>query len=73
MGVKVLQVVNKQDVVPRVLGASALEMLMWTYSHVGVELEVDDEESKHLDQEKATVANYHNLEMYLHLVDGYGR
>jgi hypothetical protein len=73
VGVKVLRVVNKQDVVPRVPGASALEGLMWTYSHVGVELEVDDEESKHLDQEKASVANHHNLEMYLHLVDGYGR
>lgn len=73
VGVKVLRVVNKHDKVPQVPGISALEGLLWTYSHVGVELEVNDEDSKHLDQDKASIVNRHNFEVYLHLIDGYGR
>lgn len=88
VGVKVLRVVNKHDVVPHVPGTHLLEGLLWTYAHVGVELEVNDEDSKHLNHDKAAVWSFdnlmgnrdfialslhHNLEVYLHLIDGYGR
>ncbi|KAG0557301.1 hypothetical protein KC19_11G118300 [Ceratodon purpureus] len=73
VGVKVLRVVNTHDRVPRVPGLSAFEGWLWTYSHVGVELEINDEDSQHLDQDKASIANHHNFEVYLHLIDGYGR
>ena len=75
--------VNVNDGVPRVPGVfvnenvpaleNLLEPLPWTYSHVGELLQLNDKDSMHLNQEKASVWNWHNLEVYLHLVDGYGR
>jgi hypothetical protein len=76
--------VNVNDLVPRVPGyftnetvplifSEALEYLPWTYSHVGLELKLNSKDSHHLDESKANAANWHNLEQYLHLVDGYGR
>lgn len=90
LGVKVLRVVNKADVVPHVPGWHVLEnVLRSAYTHVGVKLELNDEDSKHLNHDKAEVWNFknmfdlshdfsalalhHNLEVYLHLIDGYGR
>lgn len=90
LGVKVLRVVNKHDVVPRVPGWHILEdILKSAYTHVGVLLTLKDEDSKHLNHDKAAVwsfenffdlnhdftalALHHNLEVYLHLIDGHGR
>ncbi|KAG0562458.1 hypothetical protein KC19_9G148200 [Ceratodon purpureus] len=83
IGVKVLRMVNVNDKVPRVPGVlvnenvpsleNLLDNLPWTYSHVGVKLELNDKHSKHLNQEKSASWTTHNLEVYLHLVDGYGR
>jgi hypothetical protein len=84
LGIKTLRMVNVHDVVPRVPGyftnetvplifSEALEYLPWTYSHVGLELKLNSKDSHHLDQTKASTSNWHNLEQYLHLVDGYGR
>lgn len=83
LGVKVLRIVNVNDVVPRVPGVfvnenlplldKLLDKLPWTYSHVGVEFMVDNLASKHLDPDKANTTTRHNLEQYLHLVACYGR
>ncbi|KAG0607952.1 hypothetical protein M758_8G066600 [Ceratodon purpureus] len=91
LGIKVLRVENKGDIVPHVPGFRFLERLHGAYQHVGVVLHVDDKESHHLDQSKASFLNMenledlitkgdvsplsvqHNLEVYLHLIDGYGR
>ncbi|CAN4127687.1 unnamed protein product [Withania somnifera] len=88
--VKVLRIVNKQDVITRVPGmfvseaidkklretgaAGVLNLLdnslPWAYSHVGTELCVDTTKSPFLKPD-ADVACCHDLEAYLHLVDGY--
>jgi hypothetical protein len=91
LGIKVLRVVNKGDIVPYVPGFQILEYFQSSYHHVGEVLHVNDEESKYLDQAKASLWSLenleklvtggdvspftvqHNLEVYLHLVDGYGR
>lgn len=75
--------VNINDKVPKTPGllvnenvpflAKLLDPLPWTYSHVGVELELNDRDSMHLNQEKSGIWTTHNLEVYLHLVDGLGR
>lgn len=75
--------VNVNDKVPKVPGVlvnenvpfleNLLEPLPWTYSHVGMKLELNDKHSKHLNQEKSATWTTHNLEVYLHLVDGHGR
>ncbi|KAL5728432.1 hypothetical protein ACHQM5_001517 [Ranunculus cassubicifolius] len=89
-GVKVLRVVNSQDVVTRVPGmfvnetldekfrtskASGLLQLLddkvpWSYTHVGSELRVDSKMSPYLES-NADMACCHDLEAYLHLVDGF--
>ncbi|KAF5177656.1 Phospholipase a1-ibeta2 protein [Thalictrum thalictroides] len=89
-GVKVLRVVNSQDVITRVPGmfvnetldeklrtsraAGLLKVLddnvPWAYSHVGSELRVDSKMSPYL-KPNADVACCHDLEAYLHLVDGF--
>ncbi|KAJ0232982.1 Phospholipase A1-Ibeta2 [Hirschfeldia incana] len=90
-GVKVLRVVNSQDVVTKVPGIFAdndnknkqgqnrnnggiMEMVErnnpWAYSHVGAELRVDMKMSPYL-KPNADVACCHDLEAYLHLVDGF--
>ncbi|KFK22257.1 phospholipase a1- chloroplastic-like [Arabis alpina] len=86
--VKVLRVVNSQDVVTKVPGifsdnknnqgqksqGGIMEMVErnnpWAYSHVGAELRVDMKMSPYL-KPNADVACCHDLEAYLHLVDGF--
>lgn len=88
--VKVLRIVNNQDVITRVPGmfvsegldrtlrnssaAAVLDVLdnnmPWAYSHVGTELRVDTRMSPYL-KPNADVACCHDLEAYLHLVDGF--
>lgn len=88
--VKVLRIVNSQDVITRVPGmfvseeldqklrssriGGVLDMLdknmPLAYSHVGAELRVDTKMSPFL-KPNADVACCHDLEAYLHLVDGY--
>ncbi|GFZ02085.1 alpha/beta-Hydrolases superfamily protein [Actinidia rufa] len=88
--VKVLRIVNSQDVITRVPGmfvsegldrtlrnssaATVLDVLdnnmPWAYSHVGTELRIDTKMSPYL-KPNADVACCHDLEAYLHLVDGF--
>ncbi|KAF3616855.1 Phospholipase A1-Ibeta2, chloroplastic [Capsicum annuum] len=89
--VKVLRIVNNQDVITRVPGMFVSEELdkrlresefvnkmlnvldksmPWAYTHVGTELRVDTRMSPVLKPD-ADVACCHDLEAYLHLVDGY--
>lgn len=87
--VKVLRIVNSQDLITRVPGmfvSDELEQKMRNtkiggilnvfdkmpsaYSHVGTELRVDTKHSPYL-KPNADVACCHDLEAYLHLVDGF--
>lgn len=89
--VKVLRIVNNQDIITRVPGifisdeldqnlrenpqiSGVLEFLdnkmPLAYSHVGTELKVDTKMSPYLKAD-ADVACCHDLEAYLHLVDGF--
>ena len=88
--VKVLRIVNSQDVITRVPGmfvseeveqklrssrvGGVLDMLdknmPLAYSHVGAELRVDTKMSPYL-KPNADMACCHDLEAYLHLVDGF--
>ncbi|PQM40841.1 phospholipase A1-Ibeta2 chloroplastic [Prunus yedoensis var. nudiflora] len=89
--VKVLRIVNSQDVITRVpgifIGEGVLEEKLKSakvggfvdmidrnmplaYSHVGTELRVDTKMSPYL-KPNADVACCHDLEAYLHLVDGF--
>ncbi|XP_010275455.1 PREDICTED: phospholipase A1-Ibeta2, chloroplastic-like [Nelumbo nucifera] len=88
-GVKVLRVVNSQDVITKVPGmpvgegldqklkgtnmermVDVLDNMPLSYSHVGTELRVDSKMSPYL-KPNADVACCHDLEAYLHLVDGF--
>ncbi|XP_048319353.2 phospholipase A1-Ibeta2, chloroplastic [Ziziphus jujuba] len=87
--VKVLRIVNSQDVITRVPGVWGEELeakirntkiggvldvldnnMPLAYSHVGTELRVDTKMSPYLKPD-ADVACCHDLEAYLHLVDGF--
>ncbi|KAD4178285.1 hypothetical protein R6Q59_021861 [Mikania micrantha] len=89
--VKVLRIVNSQDLITRVPGMFVSEELdrrlresnvanevlnmldnnmPWAYTHVGTELRVDTRSSPYL-KPNADVACCHDLEAYLHLVDGF--
>jgi hypothetical protein len=82
--VKVLRIVNSQDVITRVPGIfvseefeqrlrnfkAVSENTPLAYSHVGVELRVDTKMSPFLKPD-ADMACCHDLEAYLHLVDGF--
>ncbi|CAN1333792.1 Phospholipase A1-Ibeta2, chloroplastic [Linum perenne] len=73
--VKVLRIVNSQDVITRVPGLPMVEGLgdgnhPLAYTHVGTELRVDTKMSPYL-KPNADVACCHDLEAYLHLVDGF--
>ncbi|KAL6979780.1 hypothetical protein U1Q18_021435 [Sarracenia purpurea var. burkii] len=89
--VKVLRIVNSQDMITRVPGmfvnegldkklrtSSTVEGVLhvldnampWAYAHVGTELRVDTKMSPYL-KPNADVACCHDLEAYLHLVDGF--
>ncbi|GLJ49655.1 hypothetical protein SUGI_1053440 [Cryptomeria japonica] len=77
--VKVLRFVNKRDLVPKVPGvcmnenvrclSKLLHWLPWTYFHVGVELPLHN--NSPFIQHTHNLAYFHNLELYLHLLDGY--
>ncbi|GLJ43064.1 hypothetical protein SUGI_0893900 [Cryptomeria japonica] len=80
IGVKVLRVINKKDLVPKIPGIFVNEKLgwltrllhwfPWAYVHVGVEISLDSSSSPLL---KLThnPANFHSLEVYLHTLDGF--
>lgn len=80
-GVKVLRVVNVHDIVPKVPGMLVNEKapmlvrwlvewwLPWFYSHVGLELVLDHRHSPFL-KDTPDPTSTHNLEAYLHLLDG---
>ncbi|KAF8032699.1 hypothetical protein BT93_D1581 [Corymbia citriodora subsp. variegata] len=86
--VKVLRIVNDQDVITRVPGMFLSEdlerklkevvdgmlengQMPWdSYSHAGTELRLDTRKSPYL-KPNADVACCHDLEAYLHLVDGF--
>ncbi|KAI4301166.1 hypothetical protein L6164_034472 [Bauhinia variegata] len=81
LGVKVLRIVNVHDIVPKSPGLFINEQLPpmvlklvgalpWSYSHVGVELELDHKNSPFLKPTADPVCA-HNLEAHLHLLDGY--
>ncbi|XP_078162472.1 alpha/beta-Hydrolases superfamily protein [Carex rostrata] len=80
LGVKALRMVIKQDVVPKMPGIlfnEGIKMvekvtgtLEWVYTHVGVELGLNVHTSPYL-KNCIDFAGFHNLEIYLHLVDGY--
>ncbi|KAL2607778.1 hypothetical protein R1flu_026351 [Riccia fluitans] len=80
LGVKVLRVVNKHDKVTKVPGIIFNEKLEFlhrlcsllpcSYHHVGTELELDSLDSEFL-KPTTDPLNAHNLEAYLHLLDGY--
>ncbi|GLJ29533.1 hypothetical protein SUGI_0582450 [Cryptomeria japonica] len=50
--------------------AGFLEMMPWAYCHVGTELRVNNKHSPYLKPD-ADMACCHDLEAYLHLVDGF--
>ncbi|KAK4794079.1 hypothetical protein SAY86_012073 [Trapa natans] len=80
--IKVLRIVNSQDLVTRMPGTlvggelekrlrlSGVAEDYWDYSHVGAELRVDTRMSPYLKPD-ADAACCHDLEAYLHLVDGF--
>ncbi|KAJ7549287.1 hypothetical protein O6H91_07G047700 [Diphasiastrum complanatum] len=80
LGVKVLRIVNVNDLVPKVPGVLLNEKFQfihdwidevpWTYSHVGEELAVNNNHSPFL-QLSLDPSCFHNLEAYMHLIDGY--
>ncbi|GLJ43061.1 hypothetical protein SUGI_0893870 [Cryptomeria japonica] len=80
IGVKVLRVVNHKDLVPKVPGiffneklgwlTRLLHWLPWAYVHVGVEISIDSSSSAFL-RHMHNPANFHNLEVYLHALDGF--
>ncbi|XP_057837824.2 phospholipase A1-Igamma2, chloroplastic-like [Cryptomeria japonica] len=80
IGVKVLRVVNHKDLVPKVPGiffnenlgwlTRLLHWLPWAYVHVGVEISLDSSSSAFL-KHMHNPANFHNLEVYLHALDGF--
>ncbi|XP_042483132.1 phospholipase A1-Igamma3, chloroplastic-like [Macadamia integrifolia] len=82
LGIKVLRVVNVHDKVPTVPGIITNEKFQyqkyieevidfpWSYAHVGVELALDHKNSPFL-KPSGDLGCAHNLEAYLHLLDGY--
>ncbi|KGN66495.1 phospholipase A1-Igamma3, chloroplastic [Cucumis sativus] len=82
LGVKVLRVINVHDKVPMVPGIIANEKLQfqkyleeaiafpWSCAHVGTELALDHTHSPFL-MSTSDLGCAHNLEAYLHLIDGY--
>ncbi|XP_023001410.1 phospholipase A1-Igamma1, chloroplastic-like [Cucurbita maxima] len=80
MGVKTLRVVIRQDIVPKLPGlfvnsivnklSAVTGKLNWLYRHVGTQLKMDMYMSPYLKRE-SDMSGSHNLEIYLHLVDGF--
>ncbi|CAL1402988.1 unnamed protein product [Linum trigynum] len=79
LGVKVLRIEVEEDIVPNLPGIVMNTVLRklsitrrwnWIYRHVGRKLELHVSSSPYLKKE-FEIAGSHNLEVYLHLVDGY--
>nr|GFC83477.1 phospholipase A1-Igamma1, chloroplastic-like [Tanacetum cinerariifolium] len=81
LGIKVLRVFNIHDKVPNVPGIlfheytpSMIQRIAdWTtmfYSHIGEELALDHTRSSFV-KKKLDMVSTHNLELLLHLIDGY--
>ncbi|XVF87102.1 hypothetical protein PTKIN_Ptkin18bG0092900 [Pterospermum kingtungense] len=79
LGVKTLRVVVKQDIVPKLPGilnkflnklTAVTGRLKWIYRHVGTQLKLDVLISPYLRRDP-DLSGSHNLETYLHLLDGY--
>ncbi|KAB5520478.1 hypothetical protein DKX38_024797 [Salix brachista] len=79
LGVKILRVVVKQDIVPKLPGLMNKMLnrfhgltgkLNWVYRHVGNQLKLDAFTSPYLKHE-SDLSGRHNLELYLHLTDGF--
>uniref|UniRef100_A0A803KPZ5 Fungal lipase-type domain-containing protein n=1 Tax=Chenopodium quinoa TaxID=63459 RepID=A0A803KPZ5_CHEQI len=81
LGVKILRVVVKQDIVPWTAGMvfnnESLQNfdeitggLQWIHPHAGVELKLDARASPYLKR-GLQLLGHHMLETYLHLLDGY--
>ncbi|QCD97696.1 phospholipase A1-Igamma2, chloroplastic-like [Vigna unguiculata] len=81
LGVKVLRVLNKHDLVPQSPGlvfneglppwvVKLVHWLPWCYLHVGEEVELDHKKSPFLNP-NGDPACAHNLEAMMHLLDGY--
>nr|GLL43628.1 phospholipase A1-Igamma2, chloroplastic-like isoform X1 [Ipomoea trifida] len=81
LGVKVLRVANIHDAVPKVPGVllnerlpgfmqKVVEFLPWSYFHVGEKLMLDHTKSPFI-KKWIDLAEVHNLELLLHLLDGY--
>lgn len=79
LGVKTLRVVVKQDIVPKLPGLllnsilnklnAVTSKLSWVYRHVGTQLKLDALVSPYLKRD-SDFCGSHNLETYLHLIDG---
>ncbi|KAJ3680569.1 hypothetical protein LUZ60_016847 [Juncus effusus] len=69
-GVKVLRIVNEGDFITRVPGVIAIGGVRDGYEHVGVELRVDSRVSPYLRSDAGPACS-HDLEAYLHLIDGF--
>ncbi|XP_073142081.1 phospholipase A1-Igamma3, chloroplastic [Henckelia pumila] len=82
LGIKVLRVINIHDKVPTVPGIITNEKFQyqkyleeaisfpWSYAHVGVELALDHTHSPFLKM-NVDIRGAHNLEVHLHLLDGF--
>ncbi|KAK9064333.1 hypothetical protein SSX86_015713 [Deinandra increscens subsp. villosa] len=81
LGIKVLRVFNVHDKVPNVPGVLVNErapplvrlvadLTPFFYSHIGEELGLDHTRSSFV-KENLDIASLHNLELLLHLIDGY--
>lgn len=80
IGVNVLRLVNSQDAVPSVPGlfmnenrrwlSKLLSWFPWTYYHVGTQVSLHNDNSPFLKPTR-NLSDFHNLEVYLHLLDGY--
>lgn len=80
LGVKTMRVVVKQDLVPKLPGLFFNKILNklnvinqrlnWVYRHVGTQLKLDVHMSPYV-KTGSDFCGSHNLELYLHLLDGY--
>ncbi|KAE8730695.1 Phospholipase A1-Ibeta2 [Hibiscus syriacus] len=78
--IKVLRIVNNQDLITKVPALPNVRISdrskqqeednLWTYSHAGTELKLHTKVSPYL-KSNADMACCHDLEAYLHLVDGF--
>ncbi|KAG1354378.1 phospholipase A1-Ibeta2, chloroplastic [Cocos nucifera] len=69
-GVKVLRIVNAHDVITKVPAGMPLPHVREGYEHVGNELRINSRDSPYLRPDAGPACS-HDLEAYLHLVDGF--